>query len=240
MSDRFGRPSRGNDDDNNDDYMVGERQCTNFMTIFTRRYIIWLCLLYLGLYMMARYSTIYDNLPGTIISETDARVVCVTTAIQVENGIRAGLLTYGNADKIEIQLYTTSITRSINCVDTKEIPHLLQYKDDYLNISTVDVNKVLQSLSEQYHIGKSFVTWYYERDCYWMSRMRQLDRNCLSLDKALNQEDYRNALDDALFGMCIHLGIIGLLFIYIMIHLILRENGYRWSRCFTKKEASFM
>lgn len=236
--DRFGRQSRSTDED--DDYGPGERQCTKFMAIFTRRYIIWLCFLYLGLYIMIQYSTLYDNLPGTIISETDARVVCTTTGIQVEKGIRAGLLTYGNADTVEIQLYTTSITRSIECVDIKEISHVLQYKDDYLNISTVDVDKALESLWEQYPVRGSFVAWYYERDCYWMSWHHQLDRNCLSTEKALDPLQYRNAMDDALIGMCIHLGIASLLFVYIMIHLILRENGHRWTRCFTKKEASFI
>lgn len=105
-----------------------------------------------------------------------------------------GLLSYGTSDKLDVNLYTTSITRTIKCIDAAEKSTVLQYKDDYLNISTVDIDAVYKTMIELFPIGTSFNAWFYESvDCYAMQRRQLIDRNCLS-QRAIELDEYYEGL----------------------------------------------
>ncbi len=205
-----------------DDEEIGSVRHGKWRRIFTRRYIIYLIIFYFVLYFFVQSSSLSSGFSFSIQDESEVRVKCTTIKIEAEKGIRAGSLSYGNAEKIEIQLYTVSLTRSINCIDTNEVTHLLQYKDDYLNISTVDVDSVFHALTLKYPIGESFDAFHYKQDCYKLSRV--LDRNCL-VENAINPEEYDNLTLYYLYRVMVHFSIIAFITICVMIHIMLRDNA---------------
>mgnify|MGYP000748216338 CR=1 FL=1 len=183
---RFGQ-SMDNDDD--DDVLFGDY----LFKFLTRRYLFQL--LVICIVLMWCFSPISMIIgPLRSISNESARVLCQTESIVSEAGIRMGLLSYGTSDKLDVHLYTTSITRTIRCIDAAEKSTVLQYKDDYLNISTVDIDAAYKTLTESFHIGTSFNAWFYmSDDCYIMQRKKLLDRNCLS-QRAIELDEYYEGL----------------------------------------------
>ena len=167
-TDRFGR------EENEETVTLPFRkQC---QLICTRRFIIIVIVVYMALYLITRTSIE----PTPLITATEAALTCITLNIQTESGIRAGTLSYGNAETLPIHLYLISITRTINCTAPTGKEYVFQYKDDYLNISTVDVDRIYEGLNTQFPIGKSFSVWYYEDFCLWYRLRDRLDRHCLS------------------------------------------------------------
>lgn len=176
--DRFGLPVYPSDDDTH------RSPYTQFQT---PRY--WMCLLVTWIVLSSVISptTMMGIRDTQYISSEVARVLCTTKSIEIETGNIVASLHYSNTESLPINLYATSITRTIQCMGGNEASHTFQYKDDYLNISTVDVDKVVKLLKLTYPIGKSFNAWYYEGYCQKM--MNLVDRNCLS-SRAIERSEY--------------------------------------------------
>lgn len=217
MTDRFGRPFVSEDEDIDPSYFL--------KSIITKRFCAILIILYILFYIIGKQLTASSEEASIPISSSEARLVCETKNIETESGIHAGYLTYGNTEKLQIQLYTVSITRTITCVDTAMGTHVFQYKDDYLNISTVNVDKVYASLLIEYPIGKSFIAWYYAKHCSYLNR--RLDRNCLSKE-AIEPEEYIDLLHPSIYTITLHSTIIALLVMVIYIHFMINwAGGYK-------------
>lgn len=216
-TDRFGNATRGDEEDEDEhDFQL--------KTLFTRRFIIWLWFLYITLYVMTfsgplSMVSVIKQLPPT---EGEAKVLCFTTGLQSESGIRAGNLKYGNSESIAINLYTISITRTIICTGLSGNV-TLQYKDDYLNISTVDVDEVYRSLSHKYPINEAFDAWYYPDHCY---RIRDLDRNCLS-NVAADPGEYESLPFNIMIGALTHVTLFSIIVLYVIFHLLIKKNMWR-------------
>lgn len=198
--------------DNDDDIMFGD-YLYKFMT---RRYLFQLLVIYIVLLWCFSPNAMITNHKQPITSET-ARVLCRTESIVSEPGIRMGLLSYGTSDKLDVNLYTTSITRTIKCIDATEKSTVLQYKDDYLNISTVDIDAVYRSLVVLYPIGTSFNAWFYETHCYLMQGKELLDRNCLA-SRAIEPDEYDDGLSPSIIMLFDSLIIVSIVIYGVILH----------------------
>ena len=206
-----------------------------------RRYLVIACLLYMGLFVTTSWLGICDTQQAIPPYGPEARVVCTTTVLQTEAGIRAAKLVYANNNEIDVNLYATSITRTVTCIDINGESHTLQYKDDYLNISTVDVDHIYATLMKHYPIGESFTAWYYANHCHVMPQ--ELDRNCLSTIAIDPDIHYNYNLYTSL--VVLHHGTVFVsVVLVIWLHFIIRSEPrlLAWFRvccCTPKKSSTF-
>lgn len=109
----------------------------------------------------------------------------------------------GSSSLIKLNLFTISIIRRIECYFTYEYKHLfslneknttltekekeeqeqrllfnITYRDDFLNISDIDKDKMIHDILFIYPIGQPFIAWYYRDDCFTVRE--DVDENCLS------------------------------------------------------------
>lgn len=228
-----------------DQYCVDVDEPVYSNTLFTnkalmRRYLVIGCILYMGLYMTITCIGVFDTHQLIPPTASEARVVCKTTTLQTEEGIRAAKLVYAKSD-VDVNLYATSITRTATCTDVNGESYTLQYKDDYLNISTVDVDHVYRELTTQYPLGDTYTAFYYPKHCHTMPQ--ELDRNCLTSQPIDPELHYNKSLYQLIVIMQ-HITVFFIVILCIWIDFVLRSDPRiattgRLFCCGSKKAATF-
>lgn len=117
----------------------------------------------------------------------EVAVRCATSVIRNESDIKEAELIYGHSVHLMVHVYTISITRSVEChwLEREEDPlFTLHYRDDYLNVSQIDVAQLTRVLEDRHPLKIPFLAWYYgEYDTgYWHARLHTLDRQGLALE----------------------------------------------------------
>ena len=160
------------------------------------RYLPTLFLIFLALFLLQHRWSIIDESFDTLATPTEALVYCKYKAITVEPSMRVGYIKYSGVDSHnELHMYVTSITRSLVCHHDEDSlaesssshpQHLLQfdYRDDYLNISRIDIERVIEGMSRNYPQNHT-VTLYHYRHCHegWTVGLEEpveIDQHCLS------------------------------------------------------------
>lgn len=185
----------------------------------TRRLVITTILSYLALYTVISSSLA----PMELTAPDEAAIKCITLSLQTEQGIRAATLNYGASETVSLNLYMTSITRTINCTNAANENHLFQYKDDYLNISTVDVDGIFHQLTAKYPINESFDAWYYEDFCNWYRIRDRLDRHCLS-STVIQPSDAEDPADLSVRQRLVHGSVLFVVGVALIIYWIDRTT----------------
>ena len=121
----------------------------------------------------------------------DVKIYCINKETTSEESIKEGYMIADNHDPrnryieeyIKINLYTTTITRKIEC--SQNIT--LIYRDYYLNISHVDIQKKIDDILLLYPLNQGFYAWYYKYHVHYLDKIL-VDDHGLSLEPIDNQK----------------------------------------------------
>lgn len=139
---------------------------------FSNRNIL---LLFVIVYIVLGLLPAFDYHRLLLPDENDALMHCKLVAITTENNITE--IEIGHvllSDNTKLYLYTTTILREMSCHSTDSEPEPYLYRDIYLNISHIDINREISRMRETHVEEKEL--WLYDSSNTYLLRGFTLDR----------------------------------------------------------------
>lgn len=203
-------------DNNDDDRELGK--CHQLFRRLTRKHVICICLIYIISIILLNQLALFNYNHYLPLDPELTRVTCTNMYIKSETGVGIGEIHYsGTVVNDNVHLYITSVTRGVSCRFTNDGDQRilnLHYRDDYLNISRIDVDDIIEKLRLEYPEGMGFTAYYYD-GC--IDRQNDhFDVNCLA-SKPLDPGDYVNYIDYIALKLLVCLVVSVFLSIYVVI-----------------------
>lgn len=207
-----------NDDDDSSEDNREAGKCRQLYMRLTRRHVICICLIYIISIILLNQLALFNYNRYLPLDPELTRVTCTNVYIKSETDIGIGEIRYsGIVVNDNVRLYITSVTRSVECRFTNDgDPRVLNlyYRDDYLNISHMDVDDIIEKLRLEYPVGMGFTAYYYD-GC--IDRLNDhFDVNCLAR-KPLDPDGYVNYIDYIALKLLVCLVVSVFLSIYVVI-----------------------